>query len=223
MDMTIIYYSSNREDEKFESRIRQNILNVCDGLPIISVTHKPIDFGNNIVVGDVGASGFNMFRQVQIACRAATTKYVISAESDCLYPPDYFKFVPPKDDMCYRNSNLYVMPQHRTFFWKKPGGATHAQAINREFYLARLDYLFQGAPEWSVEEFNFPRERHRQVDIFEERQIEHYESENPVVQIKTSQSMRHHTTSDRIDTYELPYWGTGKEFRRKFYDIGYRH
>lgn len=224
-DTTIIYYSSNHEKPEFEERIRQNILDVAGNIPIISVTQKPINFGKNIVVGDVGASGFNMFRQVQIACREAKTKFVVSAEADCLYPPDYFTFIPEKDNKCYRNSNLYVMPQHRAYFWRKEEGATHAQVIGRQFYLDTLDKLFTGAPAWSVEEKNFPKERthKKQVDVFWPDDIEYYESDNPVVQIKTSQSMRHYTNSDRQARHELPYWGTGVEFRNKYYDIGYRH
>lgn len=221
--MTVIYYTSNREDEAFEQRIRDNVLAVSGGLPIVSVSQRPIDFGQNIVVGDVGASGFNMFRQVQIACEAAKTKFVISAEADCLYPPDYFLLAPPRDDICYRNSNLYVMPQHRAFFWLKPEGATHAQVVGREFYLRRLQSLFNGAPQWSVEERNFPKERWKKEDVFEKGQMSYYQTAYPVVQIKTSRSMRHYTNSTRVDTPELPYWGTGQEFRRRWYDIGHRH
>ena len=224
-DSTIIYYSSNREKPEFEQRIRENVLKVCGDLPIISVTQKPIDFGENIVVGDVGVSGFNMFRQVQIACRAAKTKFVVSAEADCLYPPDYFEFIPDRDDICYRDKNLYVMGQHRTYFYKKEEGATHAQIIGREFYLKTLERLFAGAPEWSIEERNFPKERthQKQEDVFTKNEIEFYETTNPVVQIKTSQSMRNYTNSDRVARNELPYWGDGREFRKKYYDIGYIH
>lgn len=226
-DVTVIYCSSNREKPEFEERIRQNILDVCGGLPIICVSQKPIpNFGYNIVVGDdVGVSGFNFFRQVQIGCREAKTKFVISAEADCLYPPDYFTWVPPRDDLCYRNSNLYVMPQHRAWFWRKEEGATHAQIVGREFYLNRLTRLFKNAPDWDreVKEKNFPKERWKREDVFPPDKIVYYETVNPVVQIKTSQSMRHYTHSDRQDKHELPYWGTGPEFRKKFYDIGYRH
>ena len=57
MNKTIIYYTSNREDERFESRVRANLLKVCGNLPIISVSQKPIyGFGFNIPVGDVGVS-----------------------------------------------------------------------------------------------------------------------------------------------------------------------
>ena len=214
MDATIIYYTSNKENPKLEEKVKENILQNCGDLPIISVSHKPIEFGKNICVGDVGASGFNMFRQVQIACREATTKFVISAEADCLYPSDYFQFIPERDDVCYRNSNLYVMAHKRPILWKKEGGATHAQVVGREFYLEKLRQLFAGAPEWSIEEKNFPKERWHYQDVFS--RIKYYETKNPVLQFKTSDSMRHHTTSDRIDRSEIPYWGKALDLRKKY-------
>lgn len=214
MDTTIIYYTSNREDPAFEKRVQENLLSVCGDVPIISVSHKPLSFGQNICVGDVGVSGFNMFRQVQIACRAATTPFVISAEADCLYPPDYFQFIPPRLDTAYRNSNLYVMPDHRDYFFHKKEGATHAQIVGREFYLNTLDKLFTGAPDWSEEEKNFPKERTRKSDVFEK--IVYWETKNPVFQIKTHRGMRYYTHSDRTPIPSLPYWGDGKAVREYF-------
>src|SRR4030042_3668487 len=212
--VTIIYYSSCREKTDFEKRVQENILKVCGNIPIISVSQKPIDCGNNICVGDVGVSGFNCFRQIQIACKAAKTKFVISTEADCLYPPDYFQFVPERDDRCYRNSNLYVMPDTRDYFFYKGGGATHAQVIGREFYLKRLEELFKWAPQWSTEEKNFPKERFGKADIFD--RIKYFRTENPVIQIKTHRGMRYYTSSDRTPIYNLPYWGEGKALRRQY-------
>lgn len=213
MSATILYYTSNREKPDFEQRVRENILKVSD-LPIVSVSQYPIDFGKNICVGDVGTSGFNMFRQVLIGCKACDTKYIISAEADCLYPPDYFTYRPPRDDRAYRDSNLYVMPDARDFFFYKEEGATHAQVVNREFYIKTLEELFKDAPEWSIEEKNFPRERHRMVDVF--RGNEYFRTENPVVQIKTHKGMRYYTHSDRTPIKDIPYWGNGTKFRNKY-------
>jgi len=182
-----------------------------------------MNLGKNICVGNVQCSGFNMFRQVLIGLEATDADFVISAESDCLYPPDYFSWIPGRKDICYRNSNLFVMPQHRSWFWNKPEGATHAQVVGRQFYIDTLSRLFKDGPQWSVEEKNFPKERLRQDDVFTPNQIQYYESENPVIQIKTSQSMRHYTNSTRVDVHELPYWGTGVSFRKKYYDIGRMH
>jgi hypothetical protein len=211
MTATIIYYTSNREKPDFEERVRKNISNVCGYLPIISVSQKPINFGKNICVGDVGASGFNMFRQVQIALREVITDFVISAESDCLYPPEYFTHIPEKLDVCYRNSNLYVMPDARDYFFYKKEGATHAQIVGREYYLNTLNNLFRDAPQWSAEEKNFPKERWKKEDVFSH--IEYYWTENPVFQIKTHKGMRYYTRSSREPIYSLPYWGNGKAVR----------
>jgi len=210
MDATIIYCSSNRENPEFEQKIRTNIV-LNSNLPIVSVTQKPIVFGRNICVGDdIGVSGFNFFRQTLIACEAAATRFVISAEADTLYPPDYFKFIPERDYVCYRNTNLYVMPDKRSFFFHKKEGATHSQVIGREFYIKRLKELFEGAPQWSAEEINFPRERGLGVDVFKDSEIEYFETKNPVIQIKTGNSMRYYTHSERVPIVSLPYWGDGK-------------
>ena len=211
---TIIYYTSNRENPEFERRVQENLLKVCRGLPIISVSQKPINLGKNICIGDVGTSGFNMFRQVQIACEEAKTSFVISAEADCLYPPDYFQFIPPKLDLPYRNSNLYVMPDRRDFFFYKKEGATHAQIVGREFYLKVLKKLFKGAPKWSSQEKNFPKERCGKADIFDE--ILYWQTKNPVFQVKTHKGMRYYTHSDRTPIPSLPYWGSGKAVRRYY-------
>jgi hypothetical protein len=221
-EVTIIYCSSNREMPEFEQRIRDNILEKCGGLPIVSVTQKPIDFGTNICVGDdIGVSGFNFFRQSLIACKAAKTRFVLSCEADCLYPEDYFQFVPERDDKCYRSDNVYVMGQHRKYFFRKPRGATHAQIVNREFYIKNLERCFEGEPMWDATQFNFPKEKfHKKYeDVFAKGDIEYYMPKNPVVQIKTSQSMRNYTSAIREPIYEIPYWGCGGDFRDKYYKI----
>jgi len=210
--VAIIYYSSNRESPEFEARIRETLLKNCGNLPIISVTQKPMELGKNICVGEIGASGFNCFRQIQIAVEEAKTKFVISAEADCVYGPDYFTFTPERDDLCYRNSNLYVMPDLRAYFFHKEEGATHSQIVGRDFYLKRLEELFKGAPQWSTEEMNFPKERWKKADIFDD--IGHWKTENPVVQIKTHKGLRYFTHSSREPIYELPYWGHGEPFRK---------
>jgi hypothetical protein len=224
-DITVLYYSSNREYPQFEQRIKDNIAKNSIGLQIISVTQKPIDFGKNICVGEVGVSGFNMFRQIQVGLKQIKTQFVLSCEADCLYPPDYFTLVPEVDNICYRNKNLYVMAQHRVYFWLKEEGATHSQIVGTKFYLENLNRLFEGEPQWSVEQYNFPKEKfHKKYeDVFRPEDIQYYETKNPVVQIKTSQSMRNYTHSDRIARYEIPYWGNGRKFRKKYYDIGFIH
>ena len=216
MKTVAVYCTSNREDEGFEQRVRDNILKVCGGMSIISFSQKPINFGENICVGDdIGVSGFNFFKQVQIGCEATDADFILSLEADCLYPESYFQFTPPDLTTCYRTTDLYVMPDKRAFYFHKSEGATHGQIVGRKFYLNILNELFKGAPQWSVEEKNFPRERHHKLDIFDK--IEYFNS-SPVIQIKSHKGMRYYTHSDRTPIYNLPYWGDGVEFRKKYYE-----
>lgn len=208
---TIIYCTSNRENESFENKIKDDLLKKCGDIQIISVSQKPIQFGKNICVGDVGVSGFNFLRQVLIGCLAATTKYVISAEADSVYSPDYFEFIPPKDDVCYRNNNTYLMGHKRDYFYKKNEGGTWCQVINREFYIKRLQELFQGMPEWSTEMKNFPKEINKKLfDSYET-----FTTKNPCISIKAN-GMRKYSHSERVPIYELSYWGDSKKFRKEF-------
>jgi hypothetical protein len=212
---TILYCSSNREKPDFEARIVKSLLEVSGDLPIVSVTQKPMDLGRNICVGDVGVSGFNYFKQILVGLEAIKLGFVISAEADCIYPKGYFDFVPERDDVCYRANQVYVMPDKRDFFFHKLEGSSLGQIVGRDFYKSTLEKLFEGAPMWSAEEKNFPKERRRKSDIFTE--IERWDPPAPIVTFKTHDGMRHYTHSERVPIYDLPYWGNGTKLRNYYF------
>lgn len=211
MNGAVIYLSSNREDPEFERKIREDLLSKCEGLPVISVTQKPIELGKNICVGDVGVSGFNFIRQVLIACENSDADYVIHAEADCLYSPDYFTFEPPRLDACFRNSNIYVQKYKQDYCCKKEG-STFSSIVGRKFYIERLKKLFTNQPQWNTEYKNFPKEINKPY-------FEHYEYFStgfPCISFKTGRGMRWHSPSDEVPVYELPYWGSIEEVKRKY-------
>jgi hypothetical protein len=211
MTATIIFVSSNRESPKFEKHIIDDLKSKIGDFEVVSVTQKPVDLGKNIVVGDVGASGFNFCRQVLWACLHATGEYVISAESDCLYSPDYFRFVPKRLDIPYRNTNIYVQKYGQDFVCKKTM-STFSQVIGRDFYISRLQSLFEGLPMWSMDYKNFPKEIGKK--LFNE--FETFETMYPCLSFKTGHGMRKHSNTDEIPVYELPYWGSIEELRKKY-------
>lgn len=214
----IIYVSSNREDNRFEEKIRQNILSVTN-LPIISVTQKPVNFGRNIVVGNVGVSGFNMFRQILIGLKASDADYVIGCESDCLYPPDYFEFVPPDLRTVYRSDKTFILPYKRGCFYGKPNGTSLCQIIGREYYIEILESLFESAPTWTTGEKSFPKERRGQYDIIKKNEIKYFSHSNPIISFKTGKGMRHLSNGQGEDVCNLPYWGTADFIRRKYVEL----
>ena len=208
---TIIYVTSNRERPEFEKKIQEDILSKCGDTPIVSVSQKPINFGKNICVGDVGTSGYNFCRQVLIACQNATTPYVTHAEADCLYSPDYFTFIPPRLDACYRNKNIYVQKYNNDWFRKK-NSSTFSSVVGREFYVKRLEELFEGMPKWNTEMKDFPKE----IGKLLFNSYEFFETKYPCISFKTGQGMRKHSPAGSTPIYELPYWGSVKKLREKY-------
>lgn len=207
----IIYISSNREKPEFGNKIIQDILSKKRDLPVFSVTQKPMDLGINQCIGDVGTSGFNFCRQLQMVIELAKVDYVISCEADCLYSPDYYTFVPPKLDAVYRNTNNYVMPIRQKFFYRK-NSQTAFQIAGRDFLLNRLNYLLKDQPQWNTEMKNFPKEiRKPFLEGWET-----FKTKYACFTMKTGDAMRHYSSSDNVKVYSLPYWGSAEEIRKKY-------
>src|SRR3972149_11579423 len=98
----IIYYTDNRLIEPLFSVCQKYIL--ASGLPIVSTSLAPINFGKNIVVA--GKPGYvTMVDQIVTALEASTADYVFFCEHDVLYHKSHFDCLPPKDDVYYYNMN----------------------------------------------------------------------------------------------------------------------
>ncbi len=113
-DLTIIYYTANKISDYFFENINKQLLKAANGLPIISVSQKPIDLGKNICVGNMGRSYLNVDKQLLIGAKATTTEYVATAEDDVLYSPEHFEYRPAKDVFAYDVNKWSI------FTWEKP-------------------------------------------------------------------------------------------------------
>lgn len=216
--ITIIYYTSNREHPDFEDQIRGNIERVANGIPIISVSQKPIDFGKNICVGDVGLSDHNIYRQLLIGCEAATTKLIATAEADCLYPPGAFNLDPPKIDWCWRNSNLWVYYKGKDQFREKRWSLC-SQVSGRLYLMDAIKKRLEGWPEW-IPEPSYEGMDIKYKDIFHgNRNWSSMRTHFPVVNIKTGDGMRSVTNGTGQKKSDLPHWGKADDVRRRFWTL----
>ena len=204
MNKTIVYYTANREDPAFEQKVIDQINKVKGDIPVISVSQKPLDFGMNICVGDVGQTYLNAFRQLQIGCEEARTEYVIMSESDCWYPlSGYFDFNFTDPSVIYTYDSVYVIRSGGTHFYGKR--QTHGSIVyGRKFLLELLNESFRNLPQWSREKIGFPfyNETHKFV---------HFNGD-PIVSVKTGKGFQKWTRTDSAPVKEIPYWGTAKEF-----------
>ena len=102
----IIYYSDNRLDgTHILSECQKTIL--ASGLPIVSVTLRPMDFGKNIALEGLIRSYPTYVTQILTALENQKTKYVFFCEHDVLYHPSHFDFTPERDDVYYYNVNNF--------------------------------------------------------------------------------------------------------------------
>jgi hypothetical protein len=212
MQTTVIYYTSNREEESFEKVIREKLLEVIGDLPLISVSQKPIDFGDNICVGDVGISNQNAHRQLQIGATMAKTPFIHAAEADCLYPPEYFKFIPPVLDRAYRTP-IYLLNLYKGIFKKKLASES-ATVVGRDYLIKMID---RSLARFKKGVWNNKLEHGSNVPVtFRRQNYEIFKIKNPIVNIKTKFGMHQvHGTVGKADF--LPYWGTPQNVRRLFH------
>jgi len=208
-DVTVIYYTSNREKEDFENKIKVKLLKSIGDTPLISVSQKPIVFGTNICVGDVGTSDHNIYRQMQLGALKATTKFVCTAESDCLYPPTgYFDFVPSDENAAYHYMSVWILYQDSHIFRKKAFSLC-ALFSNREFLLSRLDRALHKLPKWSLKK---PRPLFHRYQGWTP-----FMHELPGINIKTHEGMRWLTGTENVAKTELPYWGKAVKLEKELW------
>lgn len=191
MTKTILYYTSNREKPEFEQRIQANILAQCGDLPIISVSQKPINFGKNICVGDIGHSYESEFKQIKIGAEAIKTDYIIFCEADTIYPKEYFEFEPMGDSV-YRNENdwvLFCYKKGKNLFYHKKPFIVGTQICKRD------DIVKYGFRE------------HIPFTVFK--------TEVACISFKTGNGMtKRNRVGERIST--LPYWGDSISLSLKY-------
>ncbi len=197
---TIVYYTGNTEKESFEQKVRDRILEVSKGLPIISVSQKPIRFGHNICVGEMEHGYKSAFKQVLIGCQEAKTDFVIMCESDCLYPEKgYFDFEPKELDVIYTYDNVWLMwdREQRTRFYKH-GTTCGSIILGREYYISLLK---DGMPDLLNPKIKWQK----------------FTGE-PLINIKTRNGVSFGTTLTKgiKPVKSFPQWGTPADVKRNY-------
>ena len=220
-DVTVLYYSANVEDPKFEARIREKILANKGDLPLVSVTQEPAPgFGKNICVGKHFKCYGNEFRQIQVGLKAVETEYVITAEADVLYPPEYFQFQPTGADY-YRYGNVWVHYVRRERSWNEWSKKAFfklysdgAQIMRKDFWLGLIEKALGEEEKWYTE-----KDEPKMIYRLETDAKFTWVSENPVITFKTYNGVRRFTSikKNTPPTEVLPYWGDINVLRKEMF------
>lgn len=166
------------------------------GLPIVSISLKPIEFGQNTIL-QLTPCIYSMIKQITCALENSKTDYVFFCEHDVLYPPDHFTFAPPKDNIFYYNSNVWR--------WKYPSDTAitydrliclSGLCVNRKFalshYLKRVRAIEDSTwdknstrePKWARTWGYEPGTKKKKRGGFSDDDFETWRSDYPIVDIR---------------------------------------
>jgi hypothetical protein len=222
-DLTLLYYTANLITDHFAERVRSHLERCVEqlspageALPIVSVSQKPIAFGRNICVGDIGASTYNVYKQILIGAEAATTPYIACCEDDTLYPPEHLAYRPPTRDVFAYNLNRW---------WIEPEGHyRHRRRPNMSACIASTALMVEALRE-RFAKFPTPSTDRKQLNGWGEpgryeenlglpqRALLYFETSAPVVSFDHKPSLggiRRRGAGDVIQD-DLPPWGNGRE------------
>lgn len=195
MTKGIIYYTDNRiENELIYSVVQEQLLR--SGLPITSVSLKPISFGENTAL-DLTPGFVALTKQITTALGKSRAKYVFFCEHDVLYPASHFDFTPKRNDIFYYNEHVWR--------WKYPANlaitydrlfSLSSLCVEREFALAHyqkrietlkklgLDNDKSRDPRWARKWGYEPGTKKRRRGGFSDDNFETWRSEYPIIDIR---------------------------------------
>ena len=117
-DLSLLYYTDNTIQESTRQKVADYLLKVTENkYPVVSVSQKPIDFGHNICLGEIGKSKFNLYKQVLIGALEVKTKYVACIDDDTLYSPEHFLYRPADDTFSYE-TNYWFAQSEKDYYWR---------------------------------------------------------------------------------------------------------
>ncbi len=230
-DLTVVYYTSNWLDTHnpyFLENTKKQLLRAIDDLPLISVSQKPIAFGQNICVGKIGRSHLNLYRQILEGAKAAKTKYVAMAEDDILYSHEHFHYYAPDNDVF-----AYNMAKWSLFTWTKPpifSFRNKRKVVNS--LIAKRDMLidaleerfdkFKGIPDEKVPLYYWgdPGRYEEKLGV-SVRETEEFYTTEPNIVFSHPEAFGYLSRGTRkrlgdIRAIEIPYWGRAEDILKLY-------
>ena len=224
----ILYYSDNKLDKTLLGIfVKKCILQA--GLPIISVTLKPINFGRNIhYKGRRGQR--TMIKQIRRGLKNSEANHIFICEHDVLYHRSHFKFKPPKDNVYYYNNNVikYKPSINKAISYdcKWFSQCVANRKLLLQHFNKKLELIEQGKRAWGFEPGTG---QSKKIDRYK---TESFESEIPNIDIRhgknftgsgrmRQEEFRNKNTCQNWKEYnvkDIPYWKLGGENEFEYKD-----
>lgn len=143
----MVYYTDSQLNEAIASAVLTNLVEVCNGHDVVSVSLKPLKFGKNICL-DLRRGHLAMAKQQLTGLQWLEADIAYMVEHDVLYPKSHFDFIPPRKDVFYYDLNWWKVRvddgQALHFKAKQVSGLCAHKDILIEYYENRVRLIESG-------------------------------------------------------------------------------
>lgn len=215
----VLYYTDNRLDPEIMAKCQKQLTKGTNGHRIVSVSLKPLDFGDNITI-TAERGPLTMFHQILAGLQELDTDYVFFAEHDVLYHPTHFYFVPQDEKKFYYNTNVWKVRMsdgHGLYVddCKQTSGLCAHRSLLIEHYRKRIEkvgiYGFSNG-------MGFEPGTHNREQRVDDYQAEGWKSEQPNIDLRHEYNLtpsrwskdefrNERFTNGWIEQDNIPGWG----------------
>jgi hypothetical protein len=141
----IVYYTCNAHLQNIDAFCREQLLK--SGVPIVCISlNKELNFGDTRMMVNGTPSPLMMHRQILMGLEKSDADIVFLCESDVIYHPSHFDFIPPRPDTIYYNTNVWRMRFDDGFaVWtddlQQVSGICASRQVLLDFYTQRLEQM----------------------------------------------------------------------------------
>ena len=231
----VIYYTDNQLDEKIMKACQKQIVKGIKEKYVVSASLKPMKFGKNIYL-ELERGYLTMFKQQLAALEASDADVIFFCEHDVLYHPSHFKFIPPKKDVFYYNTNVWRVRETdgfavRTDDCRQVSGLCAYRNLLIDHYHKRVKMVekklegFGEGKEFKrfIREMGFEPGTHGRIKEFADLKSERWESKHPNVDIRRGSAVTRSKWKPEDyrnkrfakgwqETKDIPSWGKFLEF-----------
>ena len=225
IDLSVVYYTANEIPEHFAWETRDKLIKaISEDTPIISVSMKPMEFGENIV-SKTPRSHINIYRMALLGAKAAKTKYIALCEDDVLYSPEHFRHRPSSDEIfAYNLAYWNIQTWGEPLLTHKAGGRRnlHSLICNREMFIEAMQERFAMYPDGvrDISVWAEPGKYEKYLGVTVHKTEEFYTNPpNIVFDHQTALSYKNLGARKKLGEFratELPFWGRADDIRRYY-------
>lgn len=224
-DLTVLYYTANSLREPFATKLRDVLWKAKGDYPLISISRKPMNFGENIVVNFPRAY-LSIYKQILVGAKAAKTEFVAFAEDDCLYTKEHFNSFRPKSD-----EFAYDMSKWSLYTWSEPSVYSIKDRISNCTAIAPRKLLIEALEERFakyLDESKIPLHYFSEFGKYENglhvtpRKIVKFNSKSPCIIFSHPEAIGYGYLGNRKKVggflaYDIPFWGKASDIIDNYY------